>query len=231
MAAGEFFDLIRPVVLVLSALLSTWVLASARKAHFRTAISAAWALGTLLMPPVFFPLYLIARFTKRTQAPNAAYANTAMRWRLVIPLVYLVVVLFAIGWFHYSGTSGVDAHLAQAADAKIRGQRNRTISEYRKALALEDNPHTHKLLALELIEAGRLVEALSELRLAERGGEPDDLIPFRIGILLEALSLPNQASLEYEKFLETRRCTEEFPVDRCEQASARIASINAESVR
>jgi hypothetical protein len=231
MAAGEFFDLIRPVVLVLSALLSTWVLSSARKARFRTLVSAAWALGTLLMPPVFFPVYLIARFAKRTPSPDVTHKVASIKQRLLIPLLYLIVVLSIIGWFYYRDTSSVDAHLARATDAKVRGQRNRTINEYRQALTLEDNAHTHKLLALELSEAGRLSEALSELRLAERGGEPDPLIPFRIGMLLDAMNNPNQAALEYKKFLQSDVCTQELPDTPCGHASARIAVIDAETAR
>ena len=48
------------------------------------------------------------------------------------------------------------------------------IREYREALKDEDDPHTHKLLAVELANAGYISEAIAEFRLAELGGETCD---------------------------------------------------------
>ena len=87
--------------------------------------------------------------------------------------------------------------MARAAYAKIRGNRVRSIAEYRAALLEQDDPHTRKLLGIELFEAGYLTEALAELRRAERDGEKDDLVILRIASLLEALGQPHQARLEY----------------------------------
>jgi hypothetical protein len=220
MAAGEFFELIRPVVLVLSAFLSTWVLASSLK-RFTASISAAHALGTLLLPPVFFPIYLIARILKRQQ-PSI---GPSFKKRLAVALCYLLVVLSLIGWFQYRETASVDAYLARATDAKVRGDRSGTIKEYRRALAIEDNAHIHKLLALELSESRRWTEALSEMRLAERGGEPDELIPYRLGVLLDQLDHPNRATLEYERFVNSTACLKELPDERCEGARLRISTM------
>jgi len=96
------------------------------------------------------------------------------------------------------------------------------IAEYRAALREEDDPHTHKLLGIELSEAGYWSEALSELRLAEQRGEPDDLLILRIGKLLETLNQPNQARLEYKRFLNSNLCTQAMPDKRCERASKLI---------
>lgn len=220
MAAGEFFDLIRPAVLVISAFLSTWVLLSALK-RFKAVVAAMFALGTLLLPPVFLPIYLIARFVKRKKQS----AGLSRKQRFVAASIYLVVVLSLIGWFQYRDASSVDAHLARATDAKVRRDRNGAINEYRRALEIEDNAHTHKLLALELSEAGRWTEALSEMQLAERGGEPDELIPFRVGQLLDRLDHPNRAALEYERFLNSSACTRVLPDERCETVRLRIGAI------
>ena len=56
----------------------------------------------------------------------------------------------------------------------------------------------------------------------EEGGEPDDSIPFRIGILLDILNLEGQARLEYERYLVTRACTDPVPDGRCVIARAKV---------
>jgi hypothetical protein len=83
------------------------------------------------------------------------------------------------------------------------------------------------LLARELADTGDWTGALLELRKAEQGGEPDDLIAFYIGSLLDLLNLPNQATLEYQRFLETRACTQPLPDERCAGASLRVESARA----
>ena len=229
MSAGEFFDLIRPVVLVLSALLSTWVLASARQRGFPTYLSTAWALGTLFFPPIVFPLYLIARsFAKLREQTLAGsvsqndLSRPATAWGVRVPLVYATVVLSVIAIFFYRDYQTVDSHLARAAHARVNGERGRTISEYRAVLKREDNPHTHKLLAIELADAGDWTEAAAEFRLAERGGEPDDSIPFRIASLLDSLNHASEATVEYQRFLSGQACTQPLPDYRCETARRRM---------
>jgi tetratricopeptide (TPR) repeat protein len=101
------------------------------------------------------------------------------------------------------------------------GQREKTIREYRAALALEDNPHTHKLLGIELADAGQWTDALFEFRAADRGGEPDDSLSFRIGQALDASGQPLAAVHEYRRFLESHRCTQPLPDDRCGIAGRR----------
>jgi glucan phosphoethanolaminetransferase (alkaline phosphatase superfamily) len=163
MSAGELFDLIMPAAYVASAFLSTWILASARK---RVALPYAFglALATFLLPVVVFPLYLAAIIWRRGSRPP-------QRWRYTLPLLYAVLVLSAIGIFFYVDSRTVDAHLARATRAKLVYDHNTAIREYRQALALEDNPHTHKLLALELADAGFTEEANAEFSLAQQGGE------------------------------------------------------------
>jgi hypothetical protein len=164
MPAGELFDLIRPVLLLLAALVSTWVLASARK-RFPIVVAFAWALGTLFLPFVVLPAYLAMIWLWRRPA-------RARRWRLLLPLAYGVVVILALSLYFYRDSQTVDAHLARANQAKLVEDRAKAIGEYQRALALEDNAHTHKLLAIELATDGQLNEAVSEFRLAEQGGEP-----------------------------------------------------------
>jgi tetratricopeptide (TPR) repeat protein len=212
-SAGEFFDLIRPVVLVFSALISAWVLASARK-RFPFYQSLLWALGTLFFPLIVLPLYFVALLVTKRKA--------TARHAIVLPLLYAAIVLCCIGVYIYRDTWSVDAHLARATQDKLKSERAKTIQEYKDALALEDNPHTHKLLAIELAGAGYWTDAISEFRLAQQGREPDDLIHFHLGVLLEKLGHPGEARLEYEEFLNTSACTHE-PVDvRCEAARQRI---------
>lgn len=164
MSAGELFDLITPAAYVASALLSTWVFASARK-RLRLHLALALALATLFLPLVVFPLYLAAIIWLKPDKRRP-------RWRYSLPLLYAVILLSAIGLFVYFDGRSVDAHLARAARAKLVYDHHTAIKEYRQALALEDDPHTHKLLAIELADAGYTSEAESEFRLAGQGGEP-----------------------------------------------------------
>lgn len=163
MSAGQLFDLIMPAAFALSALLSTWVLASARK-RFQLLQAFGLAIGTLFLPLIVFPIYLaITLWRKKIGAPP--------KWRYALPILYAVVSLSAIGLFFYLDSRTVDAHLARATQAKLVDDSKTAIREYRQALAVEDDPHTHKLLAIELANAGHIEEAISEFRSAEQGGE------------------------------------------------------------
>jgi hypothetical protein len=235
-SAGEFFELIRPSVLVLSALVSIWVLASARRHRFTTYVAIAWAVGTLFFPLITLPLYLIARFIRRraeqshdaSEARKTLSSSPARRRRAAIPLAYAVIVFSLIGFYLYSDHQSVDAHLARAAQSKLKGKRGGAIDEYRAALKLDDNPHTRKLLAMELADAGDRTGALFELRTAEQGGEIDDLMAFHVATLLDSLNLPNQATLEYQRFLESGACTQALPDERCAGATLRVQAARAE---
>lgn len=217
-------------MLLLSALVSTWVFVSARRCRFSFYKALGWAIGTLLFPLIVLPLYLLARFTgKQRYRPDlenvtASATSSTRRWRILAPLAYTAVVFSGIGLYLYLDYQGIDAHLARAAYAKLSGNRSETIEQYRSALKLEDNPHTHKLLGIELANAGYWTDAHLEFRLAELGGEPDETIPYYIATLLAALNLPSQAALEYQRFLQTKLCTQALPDYRCEVASRVLAS-------
>ena len=169
MSAGQLFDLIMPAAFALSALLSTWVLASARK-RFQLLHALALAIGTLFLPLIVFPIYLaIILWRKRIGPPP--------KWRYALPLLYAAVTLLSIGVFFYVDSRSADAHVARATQAKLVYDSKTAIREYRQALAVEDDPHTHKLLAIELANAGYVEEAISEFRIAEQRGEtcqPED---------------------------------------------------------
>jgi len=164
MPAGELFELVSPVVVVLSILLSSFVLASARK-RFSTLASFGWAVAMLFLPLVVLPFYLAVILLWRLP-------SRSRRMRFLLPLAYgSLLVTGALLFFRHERTT-VDAHLARAAQAKLVEDHATAILEYREALKFENNPHTHKLLAIELANDGQLNEASAELRLAEQGGEP-----------------------------------------------------------
>jgi len=158
------FDLIMPVAFVVSALLSTWVLASARR-RFKLPYALGLAIGTLFLPVIVFPIYLVLMLWYKSSGP-------APRWRFALPLVYGTIAVAAIVTFYYFDNRTVDAHLARANQAKLKGDTNAAIRAYQQALALEDDAHTHKLLAIELAKAGRSEEANTEFRIAREKGEP-----------------------------------------------------------
>jgi hypothetical protein len=229
MSAGEFFDLIRPSAFLVSTLISTWVLAAARK-HFPFYQSLLWAIGTLFFPLIVLPLYFVALLLKRRKPAatssdlHSVLPSNTVKWRYAGVLVYAVVVFSATGLYLYRENETADAHLARATRAKLKGNKAGTISEYKKSLQLEDDPHTHKLLAIELADSGYWTDAISQFRFAEAGGEPDDTIHFHLGSLLDQINHQGEATLEYEKFLSTKTCRQE-PVDvRCDATRARLAS-------
>ena len=229
-SAGEFFELLRPAAYGLSALLSIWVLASTRRRGFRLYIGLLWALGTFFLPFVVLPVYLIVlifrRQTKRSRrstsedklAPNAESQAPQIKYRFLLPFVYGIMLLGATGVYLYRDYNSVDGHLARAVQAKLSNQPSKTIREYRAALSLEENPHTHKLLGLELADGGQWAEALKEFRLAEQGGEPDESLPFRIAQVLNAKGNQSESLIEYQRFLGSHACTQEPPDYRCEFA-------------
>jgi len=229
MSAGEFFDLIRPAVLLGSAVISTWVLASARK-RFLFYQALLWALGTLFFPLIILPLFFVAVLVKKRKIAVSAQSGGdhphssvyPIKWRFAVPILYALIVFFSIGMYLYRDYQSVDAHLARAVRAKLDGNRTRTISEYREALALEDDPHTRKLLAVELADLGSWADAVSEFRLALQGGEPDDSIHFRLGSLLDQIGHKDEAVLEYEEFWKSTTCTREPADVRCEAARQRV---------
>jgi tetratricopeptide (TPR) repeat protein len=213
MSAGEFFDFIRPAVVVISAFLSTWLLLSARK-RFPLYLALPLAIAAFFLPFVILPLYLASLLIWRR--PSAE----AIKWRLTLPLLFLITILMTFGVYTYFDERSVDAHLSRASLAKIHSEPGKAIKEYRAALNLEDDPHTRKLLAQTLDETGFFQEAITEFRRAQRGGEKDDTIHFRLALLLEKIDHQGEALLEFKKFLDSETCLQ---IDyRCEAARQRI---------
>lgn len=216
MSAGELFDLISPIVLICSAILSALVLASARR-RLPTYQAFIVAIVTFLFPVVVFPLYLalvVLGFRPKNVLP---------KFRLILPLAYLAIIIVAFATYQYFDERSIDAYLSRASMAKVANDPISAIREYRAALRLEDSPHTHKLLGLALAEAGYLSEAITELRTAELGGEKDDLIPYRLADLLDRTNRKSESILEYKKFLKTEMCAQ---IDlRCESARQQVEAV------
>ena len=201
MSAGELFDLVRPVVVIVSALISTWIFSSARK-RFPFHIAILWAGTSLFLPLVVLPIFLVTRlFLDRPPIPS-------LRGRLILPVLYLSLILMTIAVYEYIDAKSVDSHLARASFAKVKSNPFEAIKHYREALRIEDSPHTHKLLGLSLKDAGFVTEAIEEFRAAERGSEPDETIHYHLGQLLGKSGDEGESAKEYQKFLTSKTCTE-----------------------
>ncbi|HEV2880300.1 MAG TPA: hypothetical protein VGX24_03245 [Pyrinomonadaceae bacterium] len=161
--------------------------------------------------------------------PGEQTANTSPKARASFrfkryapPLIYACLLLSIGAIYFYRDYHSFEAHLARAANARLRSRRDATIHEYRAALRLVDDAHTHKLLAVQLAEDGQTEAALAELRAAERSGEPDETLTLRIASTLDALGRPAEAVKEYRKFLQSSSCAGPSPDARCAEASARV---------
>jgi tetratricopeptide (TPR) repeat protein len=215
-SGAELFELIRPAALVLWALLSTWVLVSALK-RFAFLTSILWAIATFFLPLIVGPLYVAVIIFRSRR--NSHLRSRSRRW--LFALAYGLLLLTAVGVYLVRDGRSVDAYLARASQAKVKNDRAGAIREYRSALSIENNAHTHKLLAIELADAGLLQEAVDEFRLARSGGEPDDSISYRIGELLEKMNRPEEAANEYRKFVASEMCSRNERDSRCETAAVK----------
>lgn len=161
------------------------------------------------------------------ESPEDARAPLLLRWQrrwwreLALPVFYALALLSIGAVYFYRDYHSFDAHLARAANARLLNQRDATIREYRAALRLSDDAHTHKLLTVQLAEDGQHEAALAELRAAERGGDEDALLPYRLAHALDALGRPAEADIEYQKFAQSSLCVRPSPDVRCAEASAR----------
>ncbi len=225
-----------PVAFVVTLLISAWVLASARRRSFPLPIVILWTLGTLLFPLIILPLYLIVRSHRRRRekereheagdSENQADESRApLRFRRTLPLAYLVLMLAGGALYYYKDWMSVDAHLARANQARLTDDKERVIKEYREALKLEDNAHTHNLLGKDLAAASRWDEALAEFRTAQSMGEPDDELPYNIAEALDKLHRGREAASEYEIFLRSALCTQTMPDNRCPIAQQRLSEL------
>jgi Flp pilus assembly protein TadD len=143
-----------------------------------------------------------------------------MRWSL--PILYLLLLLAIGGALMYREHQSVDSHLARASTARLKDQPDQIVFEYRRALALEDDPHTHNLLGRELVERHRWPEAILELRAAQRGGEPDPILPYNLGVALTEAGNLTEAKLEFEGFMASTACTAAMPDARCDAAKKAV---------
>ena len=223
-SAGEFFELIRPAVLFASAILSTFVFAGVRKRGSDVSRSILWALATFALPLAVFPIYLVHNLIRR----DDRLQREPIPRRFSFPALYLLSVLSFTCLYLINDGRGVDAHLARAKQAKLVGETRAVISEYEQALRLENNAHIRKLLGSELIEAGDWTRGLNELRLAERGGERDPLIAFRLATVYEGLGLYAQAWMEYERYVQSEACLQSIPEHPCPTAQHKIQVLKAE---
>lgn len=244
-SAGQSFELMLPVWFALTVLLSAWVLASARRRRFGAAAVTLWTIGTLFFPLIILPLYLIARSYRLRREKELEMKESAedsenhagkenappLLLRKSVPLLYLLVMLALGALYFYMDWQSVDAHLARANQARVREQRERVIEEYRAALRLEDDAHTHNLLGKELQAAGRFDEALAELRIAERMGENDEELALNIAQTLDELKRPSEAGTEYERFLQGSLCSEMPHDGRCVFARGRVGAIEQGKLR
>lgn len=164
--------------------------------------------------------------TAVSSAVSPEEIGAALRWwrrKLTLPFLYALALLASGAVYFYRDYHSFDAHLARAANARLLNQRAAAIREYRAALRLSDDAHTHQLLAVQLAEDGQTEAALTELRAAERaGGVGDALLPYRIAHMLDALGRRAEADLEYQKFTQGRLCAIPSPDARCAEASARV---------
>jgi len=154
--------------------------------------------------------------------PTEEIRTPLWRKKYALPLLYTFALLSIGAIYFYRDYHTFDAHLARAANARLLGQRAAAIRAYRAALRLSADAHTRKLLGIQLAEDGQLEAALSEFRAAERAGEPDELLAYRIARALDALDRPAEARLEYQKFLQGNLCVRPSPDARCEETRRRI---------
>jgi len=220
-SAGYLFELIRPAAFFASAVLSTLVFASARKREPSVWRALVWALATFVLPLIVLPLYLIRLLFRRqpdVERPKA-------RHRFSLPAVYLLAVLSFASVHLHKDSRSVDAHLARATQARLIGETQAVIREYEHALLLENNAHIRKLLGLALIEKGDWERALSELLLAERDGERDPQIAFKLATAYEQLGLREQAEVQYARFVKGDACLQPMPHDRCAMAQAKLRDL------
>lgn len=159
---------------------------------------------------------------EQAAAQTARHTRTLLPRKLSLPLLYALALLSAGAIYFYRDYHSFDAHLGRAANARLLNQRAAAIREYRAALRLSDDAHTHKLLAVQLAEDGQTAAAISELRAAERLGETDALLPYRIAQMLDALGRPAEADVEYQKFTRGSLCTHSPSDVRCAEALARV---------
>jgi tetratricopeptide (TPR) repeat protein len=215
---GQLFELLRPAAYALAALVSAGVLADALRRRLHPVAAAAWTLAALALPAVTLPLYLLARLFSKRAAPAPPPSRPRA---FALASAYALAALGLGAIYFVRDHRSADAHLARAADARLHNRRERAVEEYRAALRLEDDPHTRKLLGLELLSVARHAEALAELRASLAGGEPDELLQHHIAVALDALGRRAEADASYGAFAASALCRQTPPDARCAHAKTR----------
>lgn len=233
--AADLSEFARPALFAGAALASVWVFHDARRrGGFGRLSACAWALLTLAFPPAVLPLYLAARLYTPPAAPAEEAADGEEADEATPPasgkgraatLVYAAALALAGGLYFYVDYVSFDSRLARAERAKLNQRGAEAVAEYRAALRGRDDAHTRKLLALELLRAGRAEEALAELRAAGPGPpqERDDSLHFHTAEALDALGRRREAAAEYRLFLQSPSCAPPSREERCDAARARLS--------
>ncbi len=164
-----------------------------------------------------------------TSDENEQMQAKPLRFGFSLPFVYASLLLAAGALLFFNDYRSADAHFARAKDAKLFGQTDRAISEYRSALARKDDAHTRKQLGSELYGAGKWEEALDQFLMAGRMDKQDDLLAYHIGLTLEAMGRRAEASTEYQKFLRSPQCTQQPMDSSCNAAQKRVEAIANEA--
>jgi len=168
--------------------------------------------------------------TVATRTPQRIRARLRLK-PLAPAFIYAFALLSAGAIYFYRDYHSLDAHLARATKARLLQRRAATIREYRAALRISDDAHTRKLLAVQLAEDGQTEAALAEFRAAERGGEPDELLSYRIAHALDTLGRAGEAAGEYQKFLQSGSCAQRpSPDARCAEAASRLGQTQGGAV-
>ena len=231
------------MVFAAAALISVWVFHDARgRAEFGPPSVCAWALLTLLFPPVALPLYLAARlYTRRDDAADDSVEKDGegetvedggegpdagrprARRRLAPTILYTAALVIAGTAYFFADYRSFDARLARAERAKLHKRPDDAVRQYRAALGLREDAHTRKLLALVLLQTDRADEALAELHAAERADAADETLAFHTAEALGALGRHREAAAQYRRFLDGPSCTTPAaPAETCDTARTRL---------
>jgi tetratricopeptide (TPR) repeat protein len=219
---GQLFDVLLPAAVAFAIICSTFVFAHARRRRLKPYAIIIWTFGTLLLSFTVLPLYLLVQLRRRAEPRALTTQPTSFRSRHAPTLIYAATLTMLAALYFSHDYRSLDARLARASNARLNGQHERAAREYRAALQLRDDPHTHKLLGLELAALHQWLEALAEYRAAEQGGEPDDALPFHIAIALDALGRRDEAMAEYQKYLAGSSCQQALPDAHCQRVRTRL---------
>lgn len=221
-SAGGLTEVLQPVLFAVAALVSAIVLADALRGGFNIYEVAGWTLATFFYPYIIFPLYIIARFIKRREPrPRRKFTQTILR--VFVPaFVYLLIILSIGAVLREREAHSFEHYLERAIAARLRDRHLEAADAYRAALAVQDDPHTHKLLGVQLMMSHKWADAYEHFLAAEKGGENDEALSFYLASVLDELKRGDEAVGYYLKFTTTSLCKRAVPDQRCQSAQARV---------